>query len=240
MAEVNSPAARPEIPGEIWPDGDLPEQFGGQYTTLMPGSDTFRLPLTLPQLWSSVEITDGNPHSPTTGQKVTRLSLRFDRDNPLVVEGGPRDGQTLTASFSGNPRPRGKKDDPNTLWISDLAYLLAIGLGSKARPATPDQLKAEINKYSGKTIRLEHGLSAHCREDKPRYILSADGQTAIPDPDKTMGCGERFYTKDFTAKDEKGGNIFLDTVLGDCGAVLRGFPNVERFLTPLAGAGAAK
>ena len=240
MAEVNSPAARPEIPGEIWPDGDLPEQFGGQYTTLMPGSDTFRLPLTLPQLWSSVEITDGNPHSATTGQKVTRLSLRFDRDSPLVVEGGPRDGQTLTTSFSGNPRPRGKKDDANTVWISDLAYLLAIGLGSKARPATPELLKAEINKYAGKTIRLEHGLSAHCREDKVKYVLTPNGENAIPDPDGGKGCDERYYTKDFKAKDEKGADIYLDTIQCDCGAVLRGFPNVERFLAPLAGAGAAK
>jgi hypothetical protein len=206
----------------------------------MPGSDTFRLPLTLPQLWSTVEITDGNPNSATSGQKVSRLSLRFDRDNPLGVEGGPRDGQTLTTSFSGNPRPRGKKDDPNTVWISDLAYLLAIGLGSKARPATPELLKAAINTYAGKVIRLEHGLSAHCREDKPRYILSADGATGIPDPDKITGCGERFYTKDFKAKDEKGGDIYLDTIQCDCGAVLRGFPNVERFLAPLAGAGAAK
>jgi hypothetical protein len=106
-------------------------------------------------------------------------------------------------------------------------------------------LKATINKYAGKTIRIEHGLSAHCRPDAVRYIddPSKPGQGTIKDPTGAKGCGDdskrraddkgkkgRYYTKDF--KDAEG-KYQTEVECLDCPAILRGFPSVERFLPPL-------
>lgn len=238
---INSTAPRPDVGGD-WPEGDLPEQMGGPRTTLLPGISTFRIPDNLAQLWHDVEIEDtretlanGTPN-PTKGQKVKRKQLKFDRSNPLVVVGGPHDGEPMTATFTSNPRPRGKKADPKTPWISDLAYLLEISLNDKSRPTTVDGLVTQITKYAGKTIRLEHGLTAQCRPDKVRYILvtTAEGESTMQDPQGTKGCGARYYTKDFKNPEAAAGQAAYDAEIQcDCTAVLRGFEQVERFLPPL-------
>lgn len=254
MTDVNNPNIVNEG-GEVWPEGDLPSQGFGARETLMPGTDEFTLPANIAQLWGTVDIKDGNPRSKTHGQTVRRNQLKFDKNNPLVIASGPHAGQTMTASFSSNPRPRGKADDEKTPWVSDLAYLLDIGIGDHSRPATPDGLKAAINKYAGRTIRIEHGLSAHCRPDKVRYIIVAtpppagspvgtpSSEKTIADPTGVKGCGDdsqkradgkgkkgRWYTNDF--KDPETGD-FMDSIECECGAVLRGFPSVERFAPPL-------
>jgi hypothetical protein len=236
MSTIHDTTPRPDM--AEWPEGDLPEQFGGPRSTLMPGQSTFRLPANLAPLWSEVEMLDGRQTlangqpNPTYGQKVKRRQLKFDRNHPLVVEGGPHHGEPMTASFSTNPRPRGKKDDPARPWISDLAYVLDIGFADKSRPKTVDALVAQINRYGGKTLRLEHGLTAHCRPDRVRYILvkTADGEATIQDPQGKKGCDARYYTKDFRNPE----NGQYDTEIQcDCGAVLRAFESVERILEPL-------
>lgn len=238
---INSTTPRPDVGGD-WPEGDLPEQMGGARTTLMPGISVFVLPANLAQLWHEVEIEDNRPTlangspNPTFKTKVKRQQLKLDRANPLVVVGGTRDGEPMTATFTSNPRPRGKKDDPKTPWISDLAYLLEISLADKSRPATVDALKAQITRYAGKTIRIEHGLTAQCRGDKVRYILvaTAEGESTMQDPAGTKGCGARYYTKDFKNPGAAAGQSPYDSEIQcDCGAVLRGFEQVERFLPPL-------
>lgn len=258
MTNLNNPTGN-DIPGEAWADGDLPAQ-GGAMATLMPDTSEFQLPANLAQCWTKdgVKIKDGRKllgngqPNPTHGQEVVRLQLKFDRNTPLVVVSGPHKGEAMTASFSSNPRPRGKADDLKTPWISDLAYLLEIGLNDKSRPTTAAALQARINMYAGKSIRIEHGLSAHCRPDKVRYVVVAlpgGGEQTIEDPQGTKGCGDdtkkradgkgkqgRFYTKDF--KDPQTGE-YLDVIECDCGAVLRGFPSVERFAPPVVGQGAS-
>lgn len=248
--DVNAPG-KVDIPGEVYPEGDMPAQMGDFGPTLLPGIDTFIIPANIAQLWDTQAIKDSRPGSPTLGQPVNRLRLKFDRNSPLTIADGTNKDETMTATFTGNPRPRGKMTDPATPWVSDLAYFLEIGLGDKSRPKTPDALKAQINKYAGKTVRLEHGLSAHCREDKVRYILDpADdtGTKSILDPAGTKGCSNdqkpradnpkrkmgRYYTDDFKDPEAKAGEpAYTDTLQCDCGAVLRGFPSVERFLPPL-------
>lgn len=253
--DINAPG-KPADPGaEQWPEGDLPEQMGGTRTTLMPGIYTFKLPDNLTQLWHDVEIEDSRPFlsngqpNPTKGQKVKRKQLKFDRNAPLVVVGGEHDGEPMTATFTNNPRPRGKKDDPKTAWISDLAYFLDIGLqgqtpaAQRVRPTSVDGIVAAINKFAGKTIRIETGLTAQCRPDKVRYmpvVVMENGQqveTSTPDPAGTKGCGKRYYTPDF--KDPTTGKFDREILCpcsgapGDAGAVLRGFESVERILPPL-------
>ena len=172
--------------------------------------------------------------------------LKFDRNSPLVVQGGPHDGEPMTATFSTHPRQRGKTDDPKTAWIADAAYLLDLALADKSRPASSKLLETLINKYGGKVIRLEHGLSGQCRPDRVRYIrvTTSEGTTDLQDPTGQKGCGRRYYTRDF--KDPATGKY--DTEIAcDCGTptddetaagqqatlvVVRGFENVERILTP--------
>jgi hypothetical protein len=222
--DINSTTARPDPGGEYWPEGDLPEQMGGQRTTLLPGIYTFRLPENLAQLWKDVEIEDGRPFlpngmpNPTKGQKILRKQLKLDRNAPLVVVGGPHDGEPMTATFTNNPRARGKKDDSKTAWISDLAYLLDQCLqgdvppAQRLRPKTADELVAAINRYAGKTIRLETGLTAQCRPDKVRYVRITTQEPGQPeqatdmlDPAQIKGCGKRYYSKDF--KNPTGGVV---------------------------------
>lgn len=237
MTDINATAPRPDIGGD-WPDGSLPEQMGGARQTLMPAVYTFRLPQNLAQLWHEIEIEDsrqflanGQPN-PTYKQKVKRAQIKCDRNSPLVVEGGAQDGAPMIVSVSTNPRPRGKKDDPKTPWIADLAYVLEVGLGDKSRPTTTEALKAAINKHAGRTLRLETGLSAQCRPDKVRYILlqTTAGESTLQDPSGQKGCGSRYYTKDF--KDPSSGKYDTE-IQCDCGGVLRGFEQVERILPPL-------
>lgn len=244
VADVNNPAGRD--PGE-WPDGDLPEQMGGSRQTLLPGQRTFRIPENVAQLWHDVEIEDtreflasGQPN-PTKGQKIKRKQLKFSREAPLIVVGGAEDGQPMTATFTNNPRPRGKKDDSKTPWISDLAYLLELGLQDKSRPTSAEGLVAAITKHGGRTIRLETGLTGQCRADQAKYIevVTAEGSSVMQDPSGAKGCGKRYYTKDFKNPSPALGEPPYDTEVAcatpGCGAILRGFENVERVLAPLGG-----
>lgn len=254
--DINSTAARPDLAEEAWPEGDLPEQMGGSSVTLLPGIDVFKLPDNLAQLWSEREMEDGR-----TKQKVKRQVLKMDRNSPLVAVGGQYDGLPFRATFSTNPRPRGKKDDPNTPWVSDAAYLLEIGLGDRSRPKTAELLKQAINRYAGRTVRLEHGLTGQCRGDKVRRILveianpqfnaqmpagpanPATVQQTIEDPSGAKGCGARYYTGDFRNPDAKPGETQYDLEIQcDCGAaenkvvVIRGYDSVDRILPPLGAA----
>lgn len=255
--DVNNPAALAD-PGMDWPEGELPEQMGGQRTTLMPGIYTFRLPSNLATLWKdNVPVKDGRATlsngqpNPTYNQMVNRTQLKFDRNNPLVVVGGPHDGEPMTWTASTNPRPRGKKDDLKTPWISDLHYMIGVGFASQAKPRSVEEIKAEINKYAGGTIRLETGLTAQCNPENVRYIdLTMDNQTStMKDPSGKKGCGKRYYTKDFkdpTApageppygleKECTCGSTLTEAEIA-AGAqpvtvVLRAFEQVERILPP--------
>lgn len=218
--DLNSTAQRPDIGGEVYPDGEMP-QMGGAFSSLLPGTNVFRLPVNLPALWVEVKYKD-----PRSQVEVDGVQLKLDKNAPLVVVGGDQDGETLTATFSTMPIPRGKKDDPATPYISDLALMLDVGLegnlavGQRTRPlakvgpAAIAALKAAINRFAGRTVRIEHGLSATCRADKVRYILekvqdaagnwvdNPEGKTHL-DPSGLTGCAVpgtkagRYYTKDF-------------------------------------------
>lgn len=231
---INDTTARTDIPGEVYPEGDLP-QLGGGKATLQPGADTFRLPTDLASLWHPVVIE-------RDGQKYQHQQIKFDKDHPLVAVGGPNDGAPMLASFSTVPRARGKKDDPKTPYISDLALLLEVALGDKSRPlaqggaAGMQAMMAAINRCGGRMIRLEHGLSAQCRPDKVRYIFKNEETIeSMIDPSGTHGCGQRLYTKAFKAPNAKPGEPAYDEVVPcpKCGAAVRGFESVERFLPPV-------
>src|SRR5882672_5122548 len=115
---------RPDIGGDI-PDELPPSGGGGGRTTLQPGIDVFKLPMELPQLWSEVVMKWDKD-----GQTYERAMLKLTKDHPLVVVGGVNDGDVMTMILNNNPRPRpwNKRDEPTTPWVSDLVYLLRVGL----------------------------------------------------------------------------------------------------------------
>ncbi len=262
MTDINHPIGV-DVPGEAWPEGDLPTQGGGFTPTLMPGTSTFLLPQNLAQLWDQYDEEDQNPKSPTYKQIVKRNRVKFTREAPLVIADGPHAGETLTATYTSSPKRRGKATDPDAPWVSDLAYMLTIGLQDNSRPAGAEALKQRIIQYAGRPVRIEHGLSAQCRPDKVRYVIvrtagpvGPDGkptiqETTVQDPSGRKGCFDkskrraddkgvqgRYYTRDF--KDPSTGE-YMDTIECDCGAILRGFPQAEKFLPPVgAGGGTTK
>lgn len=212
-ADVNNPSLT-DIPGEVYPDGELPSQGGGMFATLMPGSSTFVLPSAIDALFEVKAMRDGRktlPNgqpNPTFGQDVARLVLKFDKNAPLVVADGKFKGQPFTATFNSNPRPRGKVDDPTTQWISDMTYLLDVGFNDKSRPATAAALKDLLIKHAaaGHTLRIEHGLSAHCRPDKVRYIIMGVPNPAFNPavPETEIGGANARFTSEQTVLDPKG------------------------------------
>ena len=241
---------RPDIGGDI-PD-ELPSAGGGGRTTLQPGIDTFKLPIELPQLWSEVVMRWDKD-----GQTYKRAMLKLTKDHPLVVVGGTNDGDVMTMILNNNPRPRPwtKRDEPTTPWVSDLVYLLRVGLNDKSPlPNGAEQtpaLIAAINRHAGGIVRIKHGLSGQCRPDKVRRVLAtgADGtEKVIEDPHGTKGCGKRYYTRDFKNGAVAGESpydvdIFCKTqICAAASVVVRGFESFEEFLAPqgVAGAGAGR
>lgn len=242
----------PRVDAGEWPEGDLPEQFGGDFTTLLPGVDLFELPKNLAQLCEPKDMEDKRPGSPTFGQKVKRWMWKFDKKNPLIIIAGPRSGDVLTGTISTHPIPRGKKDDPSTPWVSAAAYLLEIGLANKSRPVG-DAIVAAINQYAGHSVLIDHGLSGQCNPERVvRLYMGEDTVATPPRPifgeaaDGRKGCGARYRMKDFknpapTSKDDVWfdtvqctGHYIVQTPTGpvqqNCQAIVRGFPSIERFL----------
>lgn len=250
---LHNTAPRTDVGGD-WPEGDLPEQMGGEFKLLQPGIDVFRLPTNLAQLFSLKAYEDQNPRSKTKGQQVERLVLKLDRSNPLVIVSGPRMGDVLTGTITSNPRARGKKDNPQTVYVSDLAYLLEVSLGDKSRPTGNTALMQTLARYAGKDVRLEHGLSGFCNPEhvvKLPYQNPVAGQPDViaEDPQGRKGCGKRYYTSAFKSPapadvqhlydgDLQCSNVIPNPADGgatqiECGAIVRGFAQIEKFLPPL-------
>lgn len=255
---LNDTTMRTDVGGD-WPTdaaADMP-QMGGAFKLLMPAQDEFRLPANLAQLFSIKAYEDTNPRSATKGQQVERLVLTFDRSNPLVITSGPRMGDVLTKTITSNPRPRGKKDNPSTMWVSDLVLLLDTSLNDKSRPGgataqiANQALMNALVKYAGKTVRLDHGLQGSCNPNHVVRLVYQDPADAnkvvvAEDPTGRKGCGARYYTSAFKNPNPATLDDLYDSEINctgkvpqsdgsvtDCGAVVRAFPEIERFLPPL-------
>lgn len=228
---------------------ELPEQGGGYTPTILPGIHFFTLPANIDQCWGAfdVELKDaqGNPVLDGDGKPRVRqeLYLKFDRDNPLVCadtegEYGGLPAGTITISTLG--RKRGKKSDPNAPVVADMTYFLRTSLQDKTVIARKADWIPAVNKHAGEMIRIETGLRATCDTERVRYVADPnDPMRSIEDPEGTHGCGKKFYTQAFKARvwDEAAGrevSVPTDRIVCDqCGASLRGFIQVEKFLAPL-------
>lgn len=252
---INDLNLRDEVTDEV--PSELPEQMGGSsLPTLLPGISLFRIPTTIAQCieafdeeqkaadGSVIMISANDPADPQRmiPKVLQRLRVRFDKDNPLLVVGGPYDGQPVGTTISNVPRNRAKKTDPPAL-VADMTYWIRVSMADTASPLSkPKEWLAAILATAGKTFRIEHGLSAQCRKDKVRYINDPEdpsGRGSIVDPSNQMGCDKRYYTKDFRlANAAPGGPQFSDIMYcktPTCQAKLRGFFQIEKFLPPTAG-----
>ncbi len=173
---------------------------------------------------------------------VQRLRVKFDKDIPLVVVGGPNDGQPVATSISTQPRNRTRQKGEPPVLVADMTYLIRESLQDKASPLTkPSEWLAAIQKTAGRTFRAEHGLNASCNPDRVRYIhdpSDASGRGAMLDPSGQHGCGnggKRLYTSAFKLPANLGGGFSDIVYCPTCAAKLRGFFQIERFLAPLPG-----
>jgi hypothetical protein len=224
----------------------LPEQMGGGGTPpLLPGTSIFRLPTDIIQCVKTRDEVQrdeqGNPiadpRDPTKAQVVQRLSVHFDRDHPLLVVGGEHDGTPQTCLISNSPRNRARKGEPRIL-VSDLAYLLRESLNYKGPLTRNSEWVAALQAVQGKIFRAEHGLSAYCNPERVRYINDPADPTfvnAIQDPTGQKGCGggpekKRLYTSNFKLPAAQGGGWSDIAYCQFCGAKLRGFFQIERYL----------
>lgn len=242
---------------------ELPSQGGSRTPTILPGTSTFRLPANIDQCWKPFDVQKKTADKQivthpagtiiagvdVSGQPVVEhhLMLQFDSDNPLVVEGGPYDGLPVNyVSISTLPRKRGKGDDAPL--VADMLYFVRKSLKDNTVIAKRSDWMAIVNKYAGAIVRLEHGLSAFCDPERIRYVSDGAGGV-IEDPEGTKGCGKgpggkdnaRFYTTAFHVDEVDGeGNktgrkVYSESIsCPNCGAALRGFFRVEKFLEPLA------
>lgn len=250
------PGAPPAQAVSEWPEGALPEQSGNMSrSALTPAIYTFRLPEALARMWQEGThkiyrkfLPNGQPN-PRYEQDEAHVTLKFDKENPLVVEGGPSTGDVMLATFTSSPqpRPRWKRDEPTTPWISDLAYILEVCLGDASRPQAVQELMTAVNRHAGGLITLMIGRSGQCREDRVRYVPAQridpttaaaipmeQGFDTIQDPTGQKGCKKRYYTRSFKGVGaDYEASIQCDPANGGCGAMIRGFESVEGFRPPV-------
>lgn len=250
---INDLNLRDEVTDEV--PSELPEQMGGQsLPTMLPGIDLFRIPSDVAQCIEAfdmeVKAADGSvimepdkaDPSKMVPKVVQRLRVKFDKDNPLIVVGkspeDPNNGMPVATTISNVPRNRAKKTEPKNE-VADLTYLIRTSLQDNVSPLSkPKEWLAAILKTAGKVFRAEHGLTAHCQDNKVRYVNDANdptGRGSIEDPTGAFGCGQRHYTKDFRLSAAEGGGFSDIVYCKKCHAKLRGFFQFERFLPPTAG-----
>lgn len=268
MSTINDLNLRDELLEDV--PSELPEQSSAPLPTVMPGISIFQLPtdmLSVIETFDELQkAEDGSPiYEPdpaNPGQQrqrvVQRVRLHFTKDNPLmIVNPTERKDMVVTATISNVPRNRARKGEPPNK-VADLAYLIRVSLKDTTSVLnSPKSYVQALLTKGGQQFRAEHGLTAHCREDKVRYIHKAPDDPNTPDnglgsqedPAGTMGCGKRFYTSKFKLPAAQGGG-FTDIAYCDnpqClanghgnPAKLRGFFQIERWLEPIAGMNAVQ
>lgn len=237
---------------------DLPEQGGGSFLVVLPQILSLRLPADLMQAWEILEekvwldTEKKVPAMKADGAQATiqRIQWTFGKDTPLtIVAPGNKelDGQPAPmVRISNIPRRRSSK--PDVPPVADATYLLRTSLAEPGTTtlSTPKEWVLAMAKHAGEVFRVETGLSAYCNKEKTRYIPVPQydanqqliGYDSVEDPSGQKGCGKRYYTTDFKVQGQytdrvqcqagKGGPKDLKAT--GCGAYLRGFFTIERFL----------
>jgi hypothetical protein len=227
MSGINELNLRNDVYEDEIPQ-ELPEQGGSYVPQLKPGQYWLVIPATIAQLWAAFDQTKDVLTGQPLAKPIQRLQLKFDKDNPLVVRGGDQDGAVLLQTISNMPRKRSKKADVPP--VSDMLYLVRESLAVPATVPlrTPQDWINCLNQFAGQVFPAETGLQGQCRKDKVKWIPDGQGGQ-IEDPTGAMGCGKRYYSQSFKLPDGTYAERLQCQTPG-CGAIIRGFAQIDRFL----------
>lgn len=201
---------------------NMPDQMGSYGPMLQPGNYRFRMSKLGPDNFDAVDSEQGQ-----------RLKVKFDQNAPLVVVQAVDQqmiGETYRTSLTNIARKRGKKDDPNAKFASDLDFLFQA-LGETTRPTSnkgfADVLIAKSN--AAAEFSATNEWSYRCGEQSNARWLQEDGSLAEgagPDGQPLKGCGTRVYQKDVQKVD---GKYPERITCAGCGASVRAFGNLSNF-----------
>lgn len=190
-------------------------QFGQFTPPPQPGPYRFRLPKDLTNVYDTFEAGDG---------KGQRLTMIFDAQSPLLIVQSKNDrynGEPFQTRINNNERPRGK----DKKLASDLDYLIVAFEGSGAqKPATNKAYLEKVRTYGGREFGADVRWSWRCNKERTIRVRDAAG-ALVEMPDK-KGCGEAYYQEDVENMKTAEGEFPLE-IQCSCGAVLRGFGNLD-------------
>lgn len=199
---------------------NVPDQPGGFTPPPPPGTYGFKLPGDLSSIWEAFEVE-------VNGTKTKRLRAIFEGSTSLTItqsKTGDQNEESFRSRISNAERKRNKEG----LMASDMLYLLRA-LGDDGQYKTNIEYAEALQKHPGAEFIADVEWSAWCADNKPIRALETDGSVSIVESQN--GCGERVYQRDIPKEEGLYAEQFS---CSSCGALLRAFPNLQRFRTVTA------
>lgn len=229
MATINDLGLTTEQVGEALDYTTMQDQFGSYPDPPQPGSYRFRLPANLSRIWEIFDHVKGKPPG-------KRIRAKFDESFPLTIvqsPGGTLDGEPFQTSITNAERPRGKADNPNLQFISDMDYMNRDVWGLQSKPPGGNKGYAdEFQKHAGTDFGADVEWNWYCNEKKDIYVPNGSGGYQVVEGQK--GCGTNYYQKDVdkipsNPEDPNSPKVYPMRVQCQCGAHVRAFANLVRF-----------
>lgn len=230
MAKLSDLGLSPEAVGETLDYGSMPDQLGSYTPLIQPATYRFRLPKDLSGVWDKFEHTN-------TNKPGTRIRAVFDDNNPLIIvqsPGGEHDGEPFTTRISNAERKRGKKDDTNAPYISDMDYINRDVWDLPGKPGNGSNIAylQEFSKHGGTEFSAEVTWNWFCNPNKDIY--ADNGQGALQQVTGQKGCGTSYYQRDVekvraNPEDPNSPLVFPERITCQCGANVRAFANLGNF-----------
>lgn len=207
----------------------IPEEFSAAPPPPYPGTYRFKLPST-----DRLKVLFDTFERDVAGKKVQFIQVVFDKDDPLVIVGGPEKvGEPFTTRIGNSPRNRSRKGEPEVL-VSDYTYFLrALDMDAAKKVKNYDNkaaVDALVKVGGGKEFVADVEWSTYCNAEKQAYYTDDNGaqQPWVEDDGTTphMGCGERYYMNHWKRGDD---GRYADRLVCKCGASLRPFAGLRLF-----------
>lgn len=203
----------------------IPEEFSSAPPPPYPGTYRFKLPATdrLKNCFDTFERDDKQ-----------FLNVIFDKDDPLVIVGGPEKvGEPFTTRINNAPRNRARKGEPEVL-VSDFTYFLRALDTDAAKKVKNFDNKAAIDALvkvgGGKEFVADVEWGTFCNSQKQIYVEVEGGgtQPGVADEQGTpiMGCGQNYYMNSWPRGED---GRYAQRLNCKCGASLRPFASLRLF-----------
>lgn len=232
MAKISDLKLVNEQVGEALDYASMPDQMGSFTPPPQPGPYRFKFPKDLSGVWEVFDHTNGKP----PGQ---RISAQFDDAHPLTIvqsPGGVEDGNPFQTKISNAERKRGKKDDADAPFISDMDYIFRDVWGIMAKPKTNKAYADEFQKHAGTEFGADVSWSWRC--NPKRNVFVSNGQGGSTEVEGQPGCGTAYYEKDIKGteymvpanpEDPNSPKVYPLRITCQCGATVRAFANLGVF-----------